>query len=213
MKSTNHAPKILGLIVFLFVHQALAGNIALDSYGSPAYLAFSATNYTSPLGSTTVTLKVTRTSNTAEPTSLSFQTSDDTAIAGRDYVSTSGTIDFNPGETSKDITVQVSSAVRSSDIAFKVSLFAPTYSGVITRGQATVTLQGLPKLVIVPKAGGVMQVSWMAAPDAFVVETCSQFVGGNWVAVTDMISAQNGQNTLLHTCEGALQFFRLRARQ
>lgn len=54
-----------------------------------------------------VTFTVTRTGDTSQPASVMFQTADDAAVAGQDYVATSGTLDFLAGETTKTIIVQI----------------------------------------------------------------------------------------------------------
>lgn len=54
-----------------------------------------------------MTIPVTRTGNTAQACSVEYHTVDDTAIAGIDYVNTSGTISFAAGDTTKNITLPV----------------------------------------------------------------------------------------------------------
>ena len=59
-------------------------------------------------GTTAFNFNVTLSSAGNQPVTVNFATADNTAtIANNDYVSTSGTLTFNPGETSKTITVQV----------------------------------------------------------------------------------------------------------
>lgn len=43
----------------------------------------------------------------AQTVTVHYQTADDTAVAGQDYTSASGTLTFNPGETSKDVPVAI----------------------------------------------------------------------------------------------------------
>ena len=51
---------------------------------------------------------------------VNFATADGSAIAGSDYNSTSGSLTFNPGETTKTITVSIlgDSAKESSETFF-----------------------------------------------------------------------------------------------
>jgi hypothetical protein len=58
-------------------------------------------------GATRLSMTVTLTSVSAETVTVNYQTADGTAVAGKDYVSTSGTLTFQPGETTKTITMSV----------------------------------------------------------------------------------------------------------
>ena len=55
----------------------------------------------------TVSFSVTRGGDLTRTSTVNFATSDGTAKAGIDYVATSGTLTFAPGETSKTVTVSV----------------------------------------------------------------------------------------------------------
>jgi VCBS repeat-containing protein len=52
-------------------------------------------------------LEVTLSTTSADTVTVDYTTSDDTAIAGSDYIATSGTLTFAPGETTKTIDVPV----------------------------------------------------------------------------------------------------------
>ena len=66
---------------------------------------------------------------------VSFATANVTATAGADYVATSGTITFNPGETSKSIPVQVNGDnIDEVDETYVVNLSNPT-NATISRAQ------------------------------------------------------------------------------
>jgi uncharacterized repeat protein (TIGR01451 family)/CSLREA domain-containing protein len=58
-------------------------------------------------GTTNATFTVTRTANTTVTSTVDYATADDTAQAPGDYTSTSGTLTFAPGETTKTISVPV----------------------------------------------------------------------------------------------------------
>src|SRR5207248_1591458 len=67
---------------------------------------------------------------------VSYATSDGTAIGGQDYMVTTGTLSFDPGETSKLIAVPIlGDTVPERDETFFVNLFNPS------RGEIT-TVQG-----------------------------------------------------------------------
>ena len=58
---------------------------------------------------------------------VSFGTANGSATAGSDYVATSGTLTFNPGETSKSIPVQVTGDnIDETDETYVVNLSSPT---------------------------------------------------------------------------------------
>jgi hypothetical protein len=58
-------------------------------------------------GTTPMVFTVTLTNPTVDPVSVSYATADGTALAGSDYVAASGTVSFAPGETGKQVVVNV----------------------------------------------------------------------------------------------------------
>src|SRR5262249_58954189 len=63
------------------------------------------------------------------------------AFAGSDYTAASGTVTFAPGETSQQVTVQVTGDQHfESDETFYVYLYSPT-NAIIGDGQAVGTIQ------------------------------------------------------------------------
>ena len=70
---------------------------------------------------------VTLSTPSGQTVTVNFSTSDGTAHAGSDYVSSSGTVTFAPGETSKSITVAVNGDLTDEpDETFDVTLSNPT---------------------------------------------------------------------------------------
>jgi hypothetical protein len=72
---------------------------------------------------------------------VNFATQNNTAIAGVDYVATSGTLTFMPGETSKTIPVQVLGSTNPNTTTFFVNLSSPT-NATILKGQGVGTILG-----------------------------------------------------------------------
>ena len=73
------------------------------------------------------TFTVTLGAPSANPVTVNFATADSTAVAGADYVATSGTLTFAPGETSKTVTVQVIGDFdEEAGEAFNLALSAAT---------------------------------------------------------------------------------------
>jgi hypothetical protein len=76
-----------------------------------------------------VTIPVTRTGDTSTAATIDYTTVNGTAAAGlnNDYVATSGTLTFAPGETTKNIVVSiVNNATAEPTEAFTVILSNPT---------------------------------------------------------------------------------------
>lgn len=91
-------------------------------------------------GSSTAMFTVTLSQATTQPVTVHYTTADGTALAGRDYVGTSGTLTFNPGVTSQTVSVTVlANAAITSNESFFLQLASPT-GGTLTRGQAAATI-------------------------------------------------------------------------
>ncbi len=92
-------------------------------------------------GTTTLNFTVSLTSSSNAPVTVHFATSDMLATAGEDYVATSGSVTFAPGETSQTITVQVNGDVNmEADENFLINLDNPTNARLDVT-QASVTIQ------------------------------------------------------------------------
>ncbi|MBK9155808.1 MAG: VCBS repeat-containing protein [Chloracidobacterium sp.] len=78
-------------------------------------------------GGTAFTFTVSLSQPSGIPVTVNYATADDTAQAGSDYTAASGTLTFNPTETSKQFSVFVTgdTAVEPNE-TFKVNLSAPT---------------------------------------------------------------------------------------
>src|SRR5438132_3208324 len=71
---------------------------------------------------------------------VNYATADGSATAGSDYQAASGTVTFNPGQTSKTLTVLVNGdRLGETNETFFVNLNSPT-NGVIADGQALATI-------------------------------------------------------------------------
>jgi hypothetical protein len=91
-------------------------------------------------GTTPFTFAVTLSAPSASTVTVSFATADGTAIAGSDYTATSGTLTFNPGVTTQNVTVNVTGDVSvEPNETFFVNLSAPTNATIAT-GQGTGTI-------------------------------------------------------------------------
>jgi uncharacterized repeat protein (TIGR01451 family)/uncharacterized delta-60 repeat protein len=90
------------------------------SFASPVYVA--AEN-----GSGSVALTVLRPNGTNATTTVNYATTNGTAIAGTNYIGTSGTLSFAPGETIKSFSIGILDDPRvTGDLNFNVNLFNPS---------------------------------------------------------------------------------------
>ncbi len=138
-----------------------SGSGGSGSGGAPTIdsMAFAASTFKVAEAAGTVSLSVTLTGPGTDAVSVNYATSDGTAVAGTDYTSEDGTLQWAAGDLSpKTITVPVSNAVAfSGSKTFTVVLSSPTPSAdaeIVTPGTATVTISGS-----IPATGG-------AAPSA-----------------------------------------------
>jgi len=111
---------------------------------SPAYcssLQFSATNYYINEGNGTITITITRTGNNQGAISVNYATSDETATAGSDYTQTTGTLNWDDGDSSeKTFTVPIIDDGNSEGPeTFTLSLSDPVSGENLDN--ATVTIQ------------------------------------------------------------------------
>ena len=91
-------------------------------------------------GTTAATFTVTLAPARASTVTVAYATSDRTAAAGSDYVSTSGVLTFAPGQTTQTITVAVNGdATSEPNESFLVNLSAAT-NAAITNGQGIGTI-------------------------------------------------------------------------
>ena len=75
---------------------------------------------------------VTLSSPSSYPTTVDYSTADGTAAAGSDYIATSGTVVFAPGETTKAIIIAtVDDSIYEGDETFYLNLFNPTNATII----------------------------------------------------------------------------------
>jgi hypothetical protein len=97
-------------------------------------------------GTTTFNFTVSLTAADTHTITVDYATADGTATAGEnDYVPASGTLTFNPGDTSKTISVTVNNADEAPENFF-VYLSNPTNAG-LARAQGTGTILGDPPAI------------------------------------------------------------------
>ena len=99
-----------------------------------------------------LSVTVLRTGGASGTLTVDFATADGTAVAGQDYTSTSGTLTFNGGETSKTILIPIADdAPTEPNETFTVALQASNLETLGAPSKLTVTLQDrttVPNLII-----------------------------------------------------------------
>jgi Calx-beta domain len=88
-------------------------------------------------------VKVARTGDISGSVSVNFATSDVTATAGSDYTATSGTLNFGPGELSKNVSIPILSdrLFENGNETFNLNLSSPTGGAFVTTPSTTVIIQ------------------------------------------------------------------------
>jgi hypothetical protein len=111
-----------------------------DDDSPTATIGFSASSYDVDEGAGFITLTVTRSGGLGFAATVHYETSDDTAKAGVNYVASSGNLTFAPGETSKNINISISDeGSADSTLKFTVTLTDPNGTGFVG-GQSTATV-------------------------------------------------------------------------
>ncbi len=107
-----------------------------DAYGS---LAFKNPTFTVAESGPTATITVTRTGNTAYTVGVSYATSNNTATEGQDYVATSGTLSFAPGQTSRTFTIPIiNDTAQDGNQSVNLTLSNPTGGVVLGQGKRAI---------------------------------------------------------------------------
>lgn len=92
-------------------------------------------------GTSNAVFTVSLSAASAQQVNVSYATADGTATAGTDYTALNGSLSFNPGETSKTITIPiVGDSLVETNETFSVNLSAPTNATLATaQGIGTIT--------------------------------------------------------------------------
>ena len=119
-----------------------------EQHPSPAISISDLTVSEGNSGTVSVNFQITLSAPSSQPVTVTFTTGDGTAAGGTDYVSTSGTVTFNPGETSKTITVLVNGdTVVEGNETFFVDLTSATNGTIInSEGLGTILNDDIQRL-------------------------------------------------------------------
>jgi len=103
----------------------------------PNQVQFSQYGYAVREDAGSITVTVNSGGGNTSPISVKYETFNNTAVAGRDYIAKSGQIIFNPGESNKTITIMIlDNSIRDGDRSFGIRLYDPQ-SGAILGSAST----------------------------------------------------------------------------
>ena len=121
---------------------------------TPAITVSSPAAVSPALGGASAVFTVSLDFATTAAVTVDYATLDGTAIAGTDYTSTTGTLTFQPGQTSLTVSVPVLVDTNASGTTtFSLDLSSPSSNAVIDGGQGTGTITNLPVTNITFSAG------------------------------------------------------------
>ncbi len=129
------------------------GTITDDDSGTPVLPSISIGNVTvteGNSGTTNAVFNVSLSATTVNTVTVAYATAPGSATSPADYVSTSGVLTFNPGETSKQITVQVvGDTISEANETYSVNLSAATNATISDdTGLGTITDNNTPTITI-----------------------------------------------------------------
>ncbi|MGB8370585.1 MAG: Calx-beta domain-containing protein [Limisphaerales bacterium] len=146
----------------------------LNTVVAPGQLCFSATNYVADEGAGIAFITVVRTNGTSGSVSVAYNTVPGTALPGVNYTTTSGTLTFNAGDTTKTFVVPlVLNSLVQGTVNLSVVLSSPT-------GGAT-----------------------LIAPTNATLNILNDNVGFNFLNATNYVSETNAYASIFVQCLGS----------
>src|SRR6185295_16106875 len=127
---------------------AVSGDFTFTTSLLPALSVNDVTVTEGNSGTVSATFNVTLSPAAIGTVTVGFATANGTATAGSDYVASSGTLTFNPGDTVKTVTVAVNGdTVVEGNETFFVNLSSPTWATLSDgQGQGTIANDDVPPL-------------------------------------------------------------------
>jgi hypothetical protein len=189
-------------------------------YNTPAYLQFSDPSYTAAEGGTNVLITVVRTGEFRIPISVQYSTQGGTAQPGRDYQAIQGTLQIAAGAGFATFEIPVlPNSQRDQAATVQLTLSNPGPQGLITTGQATLTLPATtqkiaasaPALAVEPVSNGQVMISWEATTGSYVLEKSVDLLAPNWIALGATPAVSNGKCSVVEAVSSGRSFYRLRS--
>lgn len=209
MTATTKVLSILWLLT-TFAEIDSAGQIRAFDYATPAFLDFDLSEISVSEDQTTVTLNLHRSGDFRQLTRVDFSTEALTATEGADYKGTGGTLTFQPGEGSKQITLTLLPDEQSEpEEALRVALKNPSPNTTLMRDSILVRINDpTPKLEISTAPGGKIALKWNSARPYFVEKSMD---GRSWEVLPCTPSITGAEYCVLEPSGGPIFFYRLKA--
>src|SRR5260370_7177829 len=132
------------------------------------------------------TFTVSLSAPSTQPVTVTYATADGTATQGQDYVATSGTLTFTPGQTQQTITVSVlADPTNTTDETFFVGLQNPVNGAILGSGKGTGTITA-------PLAGN-------QPPTIAIAASASPNPSGTTAALSVLGADNGGEASLTYT--------------
>ena len=127
----------------------MVGTIVVKAAGSPGSLQFSSASYSVPENGGSISITVGRTGGSSGAVSVHYSTSDGTALAGKNYTATSGTLNWGDGDAAaKTFTVKaLDDGVADGSHTVQLTLTSP-------QGGASLGTQSAAAITITNTDGG-----------------------------------------------------------
>jgi uncharacterized delta-60 repeat protein/uncharacterized repeat protein (TIGR01451 family) len=121
--------------------QSQAQMTIVDNDALPGVLTFALDNFTVNESTKFAVITIIRTNGSSGTVSITYSTTNGTAIAGADYLSTSNTLTFGPGVTNATFSVQIiNDTIAEDDETVTLQLSNPTGGATIGAQTATLTI-------------------------------------------------------------------------
>jgi hypothetical protein len=188
MKSPNFTLRMAATVALL-LSLAACGGVSSGSSG----VAMAASSYTVPQGAGSVSLTVVRAGSASEAISVSYATSDGTAVAGTNYTATSGTLQWAENDsTPRTLTVPISNVTPFAGTkAFQFILTNPSAGTTVgSPGSAQVSISG--GSTTVPETVQLADATFTVPQGAGTVPVTVNRVGGSSGAISVGYATANG---------------------
>lgn len=195
----------------------LAGELRAFDYATPAYLDLELERLEAYEDAKVAVVNVIRTGDFRQTTSVQFRTEDITALNGKDFQGTNGTVVFQPGEGYKTLAVSLVSDTETEPAeTFRFRLYDADTNALLMRDTLEIVVRDattgseLPKLTITLREGTKVALSWKHASQ-WVLERSRTAERGPWEVAPGEATVHEGLCELIQNCRESTYFYRLRA--
>jgi hypothetical protein len=143
-------------------------NFDVIFFAAPIYLQFSSATFSTNEGSSAI-ITIVRQGFVLGTSTIEYATSNGTAVAGTDYIATSGTLQFNPSDSVKSIAIPIIYD-KTPEPGETINLTLSNPTGSVSRGRqtATLTINDPPPALVAEgftsQAGALNEQTWLRDP-------------------------------------------------